>query len=133
MELIPVHYVSEEELNHFLDKNDHVDPKKLAEHGYLVKIGETFEGCFVLDPLTEDVYWLRQLYINQKKADRLPFLLDAIVVLAKRKQMKMVYVHSHQPVVDLLLEALQFHKEQGNQFVDNPPRKKGRWWAYHVS
>lgn len=133
MDLIPVSYVSEEDLQQFLQKNSHVDAEKLTEHGYLVKIGEEFHGCFVLDPLQEDIYWLRQLYMNQQKADRLPFLLDAILTLAARKRIKRVYVHSHQPVVDLLLEALQFHKEQENQYVDNPPGTKGKWWSYQVS
>jgi hypothetical protein len=133
MDLIPVNTVTVEELNRFLDKNDHVDGRSLVDHGYVVRIGEELEGCFVLAPLTDDVYWLRQLYINQKKADRLPFLIDAIVTLAEKKQLKRIYVHSHQPVVDLLLEALQFEKEKKNEYVDNPPKINGKWWAYNVS
>src|SRR5699024_3017997 len=132
MDLISVNSISEEELQRFLDKNSHVNGKNLMDYGYVVRIEEELEGCFILAPLTDEVYWLRQLYINQKKADHLPFLIDAIVKLAEQKQLKRIYVHSHQPVVDLLLEALQFHKEVKNEYVDNPSEIKGKWWAYNV-
>jgi len=133
MDIIPVNVVPEEELHEFLVKNKHVKKESLLDYGYVVKINQTIEGCFVLDPLEEDAYWLKQLYITQTEANRLPFLLETILTLAKQKQMKNVYVHSHQPVVDLLLEALQFYRKEEAVLVDNPPANKGHWWAYNVS
>lgn len=133
MDIIPVQLVSEEELQEFLAKNQNVNQENLFQNGYIVKINKSIEGCFVLDTVEEDVYWLKQLYITQTKANRLPVLIETILTLAKQQQAKCVYVYSHQPGVDVLLEALQFYPEKEQVIVDNPPQKKGNWWAYHVS
>ncbi|GAB3044840.1 GNAT family N-acetyltransferase [Virgibacillus ainsalahensis] len=133
MNLIPAYRASEEDLEQFFEKNNHVKKDSLLLKGHVVEINEKIEGCFVLEEMEEGVFWLKQLYITQTEAAKLPFLLDAILMLAKKKQAKKIYVHSHQPVVDLLLEALQFNPQKGKVFVDKYNANEGNWWSYSVS
>ncbi|WP_087973640.1 hypothetical protein [Oceanobacillus rekensis] len=120
-------------LEEFFGKNPNVNQKSVYEKGYVVEIDNKIEGCFVLDQLETDIYWLKQLYITQSEAGRLPILLEAILTLAKQQHAKSIYVHSHQPVVDILLEALQFHPQKEKMFEDKYPVSNGSWWAYNVS
>lgn len=133
MELIAANYASQEKLNTFLEHNKDVEREQLLEKGYVVEVKETIEGCFVLDAVEVDVYWLKQLYITKNAAASLPILLESILALAKEKHAKKVFVHSHQPMVDILLEALQFQPQKENALVQAPPEKEGYWWTYNVS
>lgn len=133
MNLIATKRAPEEKVTQFLAENEHVDKHQLYTNGYVVEVNDKIEGCFVLQPVSENVYWLRQLHIKQHAAATLPVLLEAILVLAKECKARTVYVHSHQPLVDMLLQALQFHPQEKNEFVDKHADKKGSWWTYSVS
>ncbi|SET66181.1 hypothetical protein SAMN05216389_11934 [Oceanobacillus limi] len=122
------------QLEEFLQTTpDNVRKDSLLEYGYVVEISESIKGCFVLEPVNEGVFWLKQLYVSQEEAANLPVLLETIIAMAKGLHAKKLYVHSHQPVVDILLDALQFHPQERALLVDNPPRARGNWWAYDVS
>ncbi|WP_404455746.1 GNAT family N-acetyltransferase [Oceanobacillus kapialis] len=133
MKLIPAKQVDIKKLEGFLDKNESVNKASLVRSGYVVQIDDEVVGCFSLEMLEDGIYWLKQLYITQQHASKLPVLLEAILTLAKQQQAKSVYVHSHQPVVDILLEALQFHPQKEKMFVDKYTAEEGNWWLYHVS
>ncbi|WP_077329355.1 hypothetical protein [Virgibacillus siamensis] len=133
MKLIPANKAPKKELARFLEMNENVDGKLLVDKGYAVEVNEKIEGCFVLDAVENDIYWLKQLYITKSAAAKLPVLLEGILTLAKKKQARKVYVHSHQPMVDILLEALQFHPQAGSEWVNKYPIEKGNWWTYNVS
>lgn len=133
MELIKATDAIYEELNAFLMKNEKIDGRTLANHGYVIRNGGQIIGCFVLEMQGEADSWLKQLYIEKEFAGRLPILMETILQLAKQQQAKSVYVHSHQPVLDILLEALQFHpQEEADLSVDQPCRP-GNLWTYQVS
>ncbi|TFJ93372.1 GNAT family N-acetyltransferase [Lentibacillus salicampi] len=133
MELIAANHVTEEKLERFLESNKDVKRNILLEKGYVVELNATIEGCFVIDTVDQDHYWLKQLYVTKNAASSLPVLLESILTLAKEKQAKQLFVHSHQPMVDVLLEALQFYPQKENTFVTNYPNNKGNWWTYNVS
>lgn len=133
MQLIRAFDTSEEQLEIFLKNNRNLDKERLLEKGYAVEIKGNIEGCFILEMMEERVYWLKQLYITKTNAAHLPVLLEAILTLAKQQQAKSVHVQSHQPVVDILLEALQFHPQKEKDFVDKHKINKGNWWSYSVS
>ncbi len=133
MKLLLASDVTEERMDTFLATTDQVNKEDLVNGGYVVEIGEEIKGCFVLSTVEDGVFWLKQLYIAKESAQKLPVLLETIIVLAKTKEAKKVYVHSHQPVVDILLDALQFHPQKEALNVINPARKEGNWWAYEVS
>ncbi|MFD1852189.1 hypothetical protein [Oceanobacillus bengalensis] len=134
MNIIPANKANQGQLNEFLANNKGLDKDSLLLEGYVVAIQDKIEGCFSLQALEDEgVFWLKQLYITRAEANKLPVLVETILALAKSKQAKSVYVHSHQPVVDILLEALQFHPQRETKFVDKHPITKGNWWSYHVS
>ncbi|MBY7144739.1 hypothetical protein KFZ56_17095 [Virgibacillus sp. NKC19-3] len=133
MNLIAAHRASEEKLDQFLVKNRNVNKASLLEAGYVVEIAEQIQGCFSLERMDEGSYWLKQLYITKAEAAKLPVLLEAILNLAKEQEAKKIYVRSHQPVVDVLLESLQFHPQREEMPVDKSNQKEGNWWTYDVS
>lgn len=133
MNLITAYSAPKEKLDHFLKNNQNVNKESLLKLGYVVEIEEQIQGCFSLERVDDGVYWLKQLYITKAKAAKLPILLESILNLAKEQDAKKVYVHSHQPVVDVLLEALQFHPQKEENFVDNSSKQEGNWWEYNVS
>ncbi|WP_163969493.1 GNAT family N-acetyltransferase [Oceanobacillus halotolerans] len=133
MKLLPANQASRGKLEGFVHDHEGIDRDLLLEKGYVVLLQEKIEGCFVLDTLEEDVYWLKQLYVTKNAAISLPALIEAVLALAKRKEAKEVFVHSHQPMVDQLLEALQFYPQKDTKIVDKYPIEKGKWWTYSVS
>ncbi|MBU5267980.1 hypothetical protein [Virgibacillus proomii] len=133
MNLIQANKASRERLEQFLQTNPNVNKHSLFQYGYVVEMRGNIEGCFTLEEIEEGTYWLKQLYITQSEAAILPVLLEAILTMAKQKHAQRVYVHSHQPVVDILLEALQFHPQKERVSVNNYDKSNGNWWLYHVS
>ncbi|MEN1967662.1 hypothetical protein WMZ97_06230 [Lentibacillus sp. N15] len=133
MNLIAANQAPKEKIEQFLHYNQDVAEDALLENGYVVEIEQKIEGCFVLQSVEPGVYWLKQLHVTKKAAPSLPVLLESVLVIAKKRNAKSVYVHSHQPVVDLLLDALQFHPQAKGSFVDSQQRKPGNWWTYNVS
>lgn len=133
MQIYKVEEADQEAVNDFLYRNENVSKELLSSHGYVVEMNGRIDGCFVLEPMEDRYYWLKQLYITQSEARKLPVLLEGILVIAKKIEAKCVYVHSHQPVVDILLEALQFKREEQIEVRKIDSQKNGNWWAYNVS
>ncbi|MDY0409502.1 hypothetical protein ACFFIS_13005 [Virgibacillus soli] len=133
MKLIAAKHIATEEMEQFIQTAQHVEQKHLLKEGYVVKMNDEIKGCFVLSSIEKDKYWLKQMYIAQDVAASLPVLLETIIVLVKELEAEKLIVHSHQPVLDMILDALQFHQQEHAQIVDKPMRKQGNWWAYEVS
>ncbi|AIF44678.1 hypothetical protein [Virgibacillus sp. SK37] len=133
MKVIRAYEAEEAKVERFLKSTPNVKKESLMYQGYVVEIDEKIEACFVLEEMEEGIYWLKQLFITQNKAAKLPVLLETILTMAKHQKAKRVFVHSHQPVVDILLEALQFNPQREQVFVDKYKNEQGNWWAYHVS
>lgn len=133
MKIMSARHASVEKIDTFLATTQHFNTDGLLKEGYVVEIEGKIKGCFVLSMIESDVYWLKQLYIAEEAAANLPVLLETILQMTKGKQAKKLYVHSHQPVVDLLLEALQFYPQSEEEIVHPLAKKDGNWWAYHVS
>jgi len=133
MKIMPVKHAVYEQLKDYLERNDNINKQLLLQKGYVVEISGQIEASFILEELDADILWLKQLYITQSKAAKLPVLLETILQLARKREAKRVYVHSHQPVVDILLEALSFQPEKQNKFIDEKSLMTGSWWSYQVS
>ncbi|HLS20074.1 MAG TPA: hypothetical protein VK056_00240 [Bacillota bacterium] len=134
MKLIQAQKVEQAKRETFFTLNKHLNKSLLLTDGYLVEDNEQIIGCFIIEPTERDVYWLKQLYITQKEARLLPALLEAILTLAKQKRAKKVYVFSHQPMVDIILSALQFREEKAEKILLNKEEhRNGTWWTYFVS
>lgn len=122
-----------DKLENFLKTEQNVNRQELLKEGYVVELEEKIKGCFILSTIGNDVYWLKQLYIAEEAAGHLPVLLESILQMTKGKKAKQLYVHSHQPVVDLLLEALQFYPQSKEEWSPNNEKNEGNWWRYNVS
>lgn len=133
MKIMPVKHAVYEQLVDYLERNDNINKQLLLKKGYVVEISDHIEASFILEELESDVLWLKQLYITQSEAAKLPVLLETILQLARKREAKLVYVHSHQPVVDILLEALSFQPEKQNKFIAERSVMSGSWWSYQVS
>ena len=133
MKIMPVKHAVYEQLVDYLERNDNINKQLLLQKGYVVEISGHIEASFILEELESDVLWLKQLYITQSEAAKLPVLLETILQLARKREAKLVYVHSHQPVVDILLEALSFQPEKQNKFIAEKSVMSGSWWSYQVS
>ncbi|MFC4558089.1 hypothetical protein ACFO3D_07685 [Virgibacillus kekensis] len=133
MKLIPANQASEEKLECFFQSNPEVKTDLLLQIGYIVELNDKIEGCFVLDSFDDEIYWLKQLYVTKNAAALLPVLVESVLALAKKQEAREVFVHSHQPMVDVLLESLQFYPQKDSVLVDKYPAKSGNWWSYQVS
>ena len=135
MRLIDAKNIEKGKRDTFFAANKHLNNDQLLADGYLVEDNDQIIGCFIIESVSADVYWLKQLYIIQSSAHLLPALLEAILMFAKRKQAKKVHVFSHQATVDIILEALQFQEEgQTKPITVNPNYyHNGKWWTYSVS
>jgi|SRR5690625_338601 len=133
MNLIKAERAPENLLNSFLESNEDINSIAIKRSGYVVMKDGQIVGCFVLQGLESNRFWLKQLFITKQEAMILPILLKAILHLAEKNYAKEVYVHSHQPMVDWLLQSLQFHPQEGTLMLQSLPRRKGTWWSYKIS
>jgi len=131
MKLIEASRVSKNRLEDFLKNNDQIEILPLLKTGYVVEFDDRIIGCFELAPIEENAFWLKQLYIIQNEAVKLPVLLEFILAFAKQKEAKVVYAHSAQPVTDLLLESLSFSLQTNQSLqLKEAVKRKGHWWSY---
>ncbi len=133
MKIVAAYRAPIEQVEEFLHTTENVEKQGLLKDGYIVYMDDRIQGCFRLTNMEADIYWLKQLYIAKEAAASLPVLIESILQMLKGQNAKKVYVHSHQPVVDLLLEALQFYPHQTKEVTDKYPQDGGNWWAYQVS
>lgn len=133
MNVMPVKDATYEQLENFIEKNENIEGRLLSDKGYVVEINGEIEASFVLEEVEFGGLWLKKLFITQSHAAKLPVLLETILQIAKKKEAEAVYVHSHQPVVDILLEALKFEREHKEEIKLLKPDLPGSWWRYHVS
>lgn len=133
MKVMSVKHATYEQLEKFLAKNKSLDQQLLVNKGFVVELNGEIEASFTLEEVEPNRFWLKQLYITQSHAAKLPILLETILQIAKKKGAQAVYVHSHQPVVDILLEALEFKLEKNKQEIPSNLDIPGAWWSYHVS
>ncbi|WP_040978250.1 hypothetical protein [Oceanobacillus jeddahense] len=120
-------------MEEFIHKNEKLFGKNLTKESYVVEINGSIEGCFNLDMVDESTYWLKQLYLTKEHVQKLFVVFESVLVISRENNVKCVYVHNQSPVVDILLESLQFKRENDVTFKNINSEKTGNWWAYQVS
>jgi len=133
MELIRANQVSREFLVSFLQGHEHVNEHQLLDKGYVVVKNDRLIGCFVLNEVEDDQIWLQQLYMIKEEAIKLPILIETILTLAKQQAPTTIYVNSHQSLVDIILDSLQFRQETEGIWLDGTYRSTGKWWTYPIT
>lgn len=132
MNFIHASDVAQERLEQFLQHNQQIELATLLQAGYIVEHHGEIIGCFSLEEIEHDAYWLKQLYVVRHEAVKLPVIVEAILVYAREREAKVIYAHSEQPVTDLLLESLCFSLQSNQEPITLPMHKKGHWWTYSV-
>jgi len=133
MELIRANQVSKELLINFLQGNQNVNEDQLLDKGHVVVDNDRLIGCFVLEEVEDNQIWLQQLYVIKEEAMKLPILIEAILTLAKQQAAMTIYVNSHQLLVDIILESLQFRQEAEGVLLNGIYRSTGKWWTYPIT
>lgn len=133
MKLVRANRAPEKLIDDFLKNNEEIRRNSLLESGYVVKINGRITGCFSLEPIDDEQYWLKQLYITRTEAVKLPILVEAILALALQKKAKKVFVKSHKLMLDILLKSLQFQHEKEAPIHDINENDHSKWWSYHIS
>lgn len=132
MELIEAKVADQQKVQQFLMTNERIQSDQLMDKGFVVEINEDIKGCFIIDYIDRETYWLRQLYMNQGEMFSLPFVIDSIIQRGKEKGIRRVYVYSHQQVVDELLSTLEFYPQSAPQHIKSGVTQQGNWWAYTI-
>lgn len=133
MKFIRANEIDVVKLQAFLQHHPQLDRKALLESGYIIDMNDQISGCFLLQPVHGQSVWLKQLYVTPTQARALPIVIEAILALAKQMNAKHVYANSHQPVVDFLLESLQFYPQKDQLVPELAANKNGKWWSYSFS
>lgn len=134
MNLVRADEISEQKLMDFLKSVNSLKQNNFIKHGYVIEKDHTIIGCFILKQREDESLWLKQLYISQNTARSLPLLFEMILRLAQQKKARGLYLFSHQPMIDIILEALQFHQTAERFSSKNPGQaSKGKWWYYKLS
>jgi len=132
MNLIPAKYAPEESMTQFLKQNGDINKAALRADGYVTEVDAELVGCFILEPLTEDTYMLKQLYMTHTELLKLPALIEAILVLLKDMHASKLFINSHQKMLDIILSALQFYPQSECELLENYPSDNGKWWSYQL-
>lgn len=132
MNVMEASQVTTYQLEQFLQHNHDIDLATLLENGFVVECSDKIIGCFSLEPIGEDSFWLKQLYVIQQEAVKLPRIVEMVLIIAEQKQAKVIYAHSEQPVTDLLLASLSFSLQSEETAAIAIDKDKGHWWTYSI-
>lgn len=132
MKMIEARAADRKKVNHFLLNNESINAEQLLDKGFVVEMNDAITGCYVIESIDKQTYWLKQLYMNQEEIFSLPLLIEAIIKRAEQQEVTKIYVHSHQQVVDQLLHTLEFYPQEDPVHVHQGQISGGRWWAYEV-
>lgn len=134
MKLLKATDVSESELNLFIGKHDWFDQVEALnkKSSYVIRDGQTIISWFQLESIDFENYWLKKLFISQNEALKLPNVLLSIIEYAKQENARTLYVHSKQPVTDLLLSSFQFTLQLPDERYSFQDEREGNWWYFNL-
>lgn len=124
---VPVSFV-----NDFLDSNSQINKQSVIQSGYIIEINQKICGCFVLKHIKNGIYVLRQFFVTATDSIKIPIFIESILKLAEQIKATEIFVHSHKLMVDIILEALQFHPQENYSFLDKYTKNEGKWWSYAI-
>lgn len=133
MKMVHAREADQQQVEHFLMNNEAINGEQLMKKGFVVQVDNSIKGCFVIERIDQETYWLRQLYMNKEEVISLPLIMDSIIVQAREDNIKRIFVHSHQQVVDELLSTLEFYPQTAPLQVHEGVIQKGKWWAYAIN
>lgn len=135
MELKKATAVNQDKLHSFFAHHEPLQTvHDINEHtSYVIEQDGSIISWFQIDYLNHDDLWLKKLFIVQSEALKLPDVLQTIVKFANRNKVTTIYVHSKQPVTDLLLSSFSFTLQPSQRLQPFQLAKRGNWWSYTFS
>lgn len=106
----------------FNDKTSYV----IEDHGRIIT-------WFQIDYINQVDMWLKKLFIVQTEALKLPTVLHTIIRFAYENDIARMYVHSKQPVTDLLLNSFSFTLQSDQHLQSFQAAEEGNWWYYSLA
>lgn len=134
MKLIKASAVKESDLNTFIGqqqilyKTDSISEKT----SYVIEDESTIISLFQMELVEGQNGWLKKLFITKNDALKLPAVLHTIIQFAKEQNIRTIYVHSKQPVTDLLLSSSSFTLQPLETLRPFQNEKQGNWWFYSI-
>lgn len=126
--------IPESELNTFIGQHDWFHQVEIINKNssYVIQDGETIISWFQLESIDEENVWLKKLFISQNEALKLPSVLHTIIEYAKSENAHTIFVHSKQPVTDLLLSSFSFSLQSPDTRFPFQEEREGNWWFYKL-
>jgi len=134
MKLFKATAISKDDLNSFIAQHEELAiPRNFNEKtSYVIEENGSLISWFQLEFVAKNDVWLKKLFIIQNEALKLPTVLHAIINFANENNVLTLYVHSKQPVTDLLLSSFSFTLQTYEQLQPFQLMKEGRWWLYSL-
>lgn len=121
-------------LESFMKTATSLDKAHLVKEGYVIQTNDCIKGCFILTHVSDDDYWLKQLFIHPEITQNLPVLLETIILMTRELKGHKLYLFSHQILLDIILEALYFEETADlPKNLANIQKRSGKWWHYTVT
>lgn len=130
MRVIRASELPKEKVSNFLENHQQINSDDMLQSGYVIEIQGQICGCFLLKHIEKGLYILRRFYITKTEALKIPIFIESIILLAKQKKATAIFVQSHKLMIDIILEALQFHPQGESDFLDKYTKNDGKWWSY---
>ncbi|HEY4600790.1 MAG TPA: hypothetical protein VIG73_05875 [Cerasibacillus sp.] len=131
MKLAKAHTVQGPLLESFIKTATSLDKGHLIKEGYVIQTNDCIKGCFILTQVSDEDYWLKQLFIHPEMTRNLPILLETIIMMTRELNGRKLYIHSHQVLLDIILDALYFEKTRDiPSALENIQKQSGKWWHY---
>lgn len=134
MKLAKAHTVQGPLLESFIKTATSLDKSHLIKEGYVIQSNDCIKGCFILTQVSDEDYWLKQLFIHPEMTRNLPVLLETIMLMTRELHGRKLYIHSHQVLLNIILEALYFRETDSiPQSLENIQKQSGTWWYCTIS
>lgn len=134
MELKEARSVNQNDLYHFITRHQLLANSRPYNDkmSYVIEDDGRIISWFQIDHINEADIWLKKLFIAQAEALKLPEVLQAILQFAYEHKVRTMYVHSKQPVTDLLLNSFSFTLQSAEHLQAFQEREEGNWWHYSL-
>src|SRR5690625_3988534 len=116
-------FIGEDKLRYQLHKLN--DPMS-----YVIEEENNIISFFQMELVEYNDYWLKKLFITQRHALKLPTVLQTIIQFAEAQKIHTIFVHSKQPVTDLLLSSFSFVLQSDESLLPFQLEEEGKWWKY---
>lgn len=133
MEILSASQLPEKAVRDFLKNVEQIQVNKMLQSGYMLVSNYKINGCFMLEKVGEEAYELKHFYLISTEGIKIPILFEAILMLAKERGAKQIFVRSHKQMTDIILSSLNFYPQDVQDSLQKDERQGGKWWSYTIT